>query len=574
MLHLRYFFRFACLVSLFHFPYFSSAHDGPHTRKGTGPKYWIGYEQCWITNSPIAEDRWKKNIDWMASTFKAYGYDLFSNDGWIEAAQTIDAHGYITKYNDDWEHTFAYWAEYLRQKEMKLGVYYNPMWMTKAAYDQNVEVQGTSYRARDIAGDISFNEPLYWVDTDKPGAKEWIQGYVRHFIDIGATYLRMDFLENYERNYGTTKYRQALAWIKEAAGDELFLSLVMPNCYNHGETELEYGDMIRIDDDCFNGGWDFVSGRRRGEQQPIWPQYGNAFDGFIGFSDIGGRGQMILDGDFMRMNTMTNDEERKFLFSLMVVAGSALAIADQYDTIDGHEWVYQNEELLALHNQGLVCKPLSNDPKDVAESSTWIGQLPNGDWIVGLFNREDTHQIRKIDFVRDLGIADSEIVRIRDLWAHDDLDGSIGGYANTLAPRSCQVLRITTTSKRYEAEVASLIGGVRKGQTRFNHSGLAYVAGFGGDGAKTLFAIEVSEGGPRTLSLRYGSDPAAPAVCTIVVNDESPHQLSLPASQHTNQWQQASLDIELQPGINYIAIANMNNQGVDFLLDFIAVTEK
>ena len=80
------------------------------------------------------------------------------------------------------------------------------------------------------------------------------------------------------------------------------------------------------------------------------------------------------------------------MISLMVVGGSALAIADQYDTIDGHEWVYQNEELLALNEQGLVCKPLSNDPKDVAASSTWIGQLPNGDWIVGLFNREDTYR--------------------------------------------------------------------------------------------------------------------------------------------------------------------------------------
>ena len=57
----------------------------------------------------------------------------------------------------------------------------------------------------------------------------------------------------------------------------------------------------------------FVSNRRRG-QKALWPQYGNAFDGFIGFADVGGRGQMILDGDFMRLNTMANDKERKFLF--------------------------------------------------------------------------------------------------------------------------------------------------------------------------------------------------------------------------------------------------------------------
>ncbi len=574
MHYFRYFIRFSVIASFFLTHQLSVAHDSPHTRKGAGPKYWIAYEQCWITNSPLAEDRWQKNIDWMASTFKSYGFDMICNDGWIEAAQTIDAHGYITKYNDEWAHTFSHWAQYLAQKGMKLGVYYNPMWMTKAAYDQNVAVIGTTHTARDIAGSISFNEPLYWVDTDKPGAKEWIQGYVQHFITIGATYLRIDFLENYERNYGTTKYRQALAWIKEAAGDQLFLSLVMPNCYHHGQTELEYGDMIRIDDDCFDGGWDFVSDRRRGEQRPIWPQYGNAFDGFIGFSDIGGRGQLILDGDFMRMNTMADDEERKFLLSLMVIGGSALAIADQYDTIDGHEWVYQNEELLALNDQGLVCKPLSNDPKDVAASSTWVGQLPNGDWVVGLFNREDTPQIRRVDFARDLGITDGGIQRVRDLWAHTDLENLSGGYATELAPHSCQILKITPRHMRFEAEVASLIGGASRGHTHFNHSGAAYVAGFDTDGANVLLAIDVVEGGSYTLGLRYSTDLPVASACRIVINDGQTQRLDLPATEQPNHWQQAEMGITLAPGINYLTIGSTGGNPGGFLLDNVGISKE
>jgi len=565
--HFRQFIRFFIVAYPFVMSQLSVAHDSPHTRKGAGPRYWIAYEQCWITNSPIAEDRWQKNIDWMANNFNHYGYDMICNDGWIEAAQTIDTYGYITKYNDDWQHTFSYWSQYISQKGMKLGVYYNPMWMTKAAYDQNVAVKGTAVAARDIVGSISFNEPLYWVDTDKAGAKEWIQGYVQHFIDIGATYLRIDFLENYERNYGTAKYRQALAWIKEAAGDRLFLSLVMPNCYHHGQTELEYGDMIRIDDDCFDGGWDFVSGRRRGEQRPIWPQYGNAFDGFIGFSDIGGRGQLILDGDFMRMNTMADDEERKFLLSLMVIGGSALAIADQYDTIDGSEWVYQNEELLALNDQGLVCKPLSNNPKDVAASSTWVGQLPNGEWVVGLFNREGTPQIRRIDFARDLGLADGEVRRVRDLWQHTDLENIHGGYAVTLAPHSCRVLKISPRRLRFEAEVASLIGGARKGNTHFNHVGMAYVSGFDADGAKILLAVDVADSGAYTLKLRYSTDQSPAMACYITVNDGQAQRLDLAASVQPNRWQQATSGITLAPGMNYIAVAADGNHGAGFLLD-------
>ena len=46
------------------------ARDSPFTRKGTGPRYWIAYEYCWVNNTAIPEDRWKANIDWIASDFK------------------------------------------------------------------------------------------------------------------------------------------------------------------------------------------------------------------------------------------------------------------------------------------------------------------------------------------------------------------------------------------------------------------------------------------------------------------------------------------------------------------------
>lgn len=443
-------------------PFFLSARDSPFTRKGTGPKYWIAYEYCFDTNKPIPENRWKANIDWVVENLKPYGYDMFCNDGWIEAAQTIDENGYITKYNSGWKYGFDYWSEYLTERGMKMGVYYNPMWMTRTAFKENVSVIGTNYRAQEIAGNKSFNGDLHWVDVDKPGAKEWIQGYVNYFKQLGTTYLRIDFLENYENNYGTRKYAQALEWIMEAAGDDLFISLVMPNCFNHGKTELLYGDMIRIDDDCFEGDWNFVSNRRRGQQKTNWPQFGNAFDGFIGFADIGGRGQMILDGDFMRMNKLASDDERRFLFSLMIMGGSALAVADQYDTIEDHIWVYQNREMNELNDLGFVAKPLSFDYKDAANSSRWIGQLPDGDWVVGLFNREETSQVRSIDFEKELGIEGGRVSNIRDLWEHTDLGAMSGAFTVTLKPHECKVIRIKNNVLKFEAETASMIGTLSK----------------------------------------------------------------------------------------------------------------
>ena len=193
----------------------------------------------------------------------------------------------------------------------------------------------------------------------------------------------------------------------------------------------------------FKGGWDFVSGRRRGERQENWPQYGNAFDGFIGFSDIAAPGRLIMDGDFMRMNTMANMNECRFLFSLMVVTGSALAVSDQYDTVTEEcLQVYRNKELIELNQVGFCAKPLSQDVKS-KDSSRWVGKLPSGDWIVAFFNREDEPDEYRIDFRKELDIVAGKVKNVRDLWAHQDFGPMQSSYSVMLEPHSCQIIRIT-----------------------------------------------------------------------------------------------------------------------------------
>lgn len=421
----------------------SPARDSKYTRHGTGPKYWIAYEWCFDNDLPIPESRWKKNIDWMAGNLKDYGYDMICNDGWIEAAQTINENGYITKYCSAWEHGFDYWNRYIADKGMKVGVYYNPMWMTRAAYFAGCPVLGADgITTTDIAGEHSFNDKLFWVDVDKEGAEQWIKGYVRYFKELGVSYLRIDFLENYERNYGTEAYAKALRWISEEAGDDMFLSLVMPNCYNHGSTEILYGDMIRVSNDCFKGGWDFVSDRGRGKRKSYWPQYDNVFDGFIAFSDITNPGQLIADGDFMRLASLRDIEECRFEFSLMVMAGSALAVADEYDTVTEEILkVYTNRELLALNDEGFVADPLSMDIS-APSSSCWSGRTSDGDIVLGLFNREEHDVTYRIGFEENLGMDSAYAESVRDIWTHKNLGAMDGSLSVTVKPHCCKVFRI------------------------------------------------------------------------------------------------------------------------------------
>ena len=58
MNHLKLLLGFAALF-LSSYPQSSIARDSPFTRHGTGPRYWIAYEECFVTNVPLSEERWK-----------------------------------------------------------------------------------------------------------------------------------------------------------------------------------------------------------------------------------------------------------------------------------------------------------------------------------------------------------------------------------------------------------------------------------------------------------------------------------------------------------------------------------
>ena len=193
--------------------------------------------------------------------------------------------------------------------------------------------------------------------------------------------------------------------------------------------------MIRISTDCDGGGWWFISDKERGQvnESGQGDKYRSAFDGLIGWADIiGVKGQTIMDPDFVQLNTLASDAEREFHISMLLVSGSPIGITDQYNTIGDCAKFYKNTEMLELNKLGFVGKPLSTSIWDKQNSSRWIGQLPDGDWIVGLFNREST--------VLDLGAMS-------------------GRYSVRLEPHSCKVLRIKPNSKRYKAAVASLRNG-------------------------------------------------------------------------------------------------------------------
>ena len=67
----------------------------------------------------------------------------------------------------------------------------------RKAYELNLPIQGTSYRARDIA-DTDPQKQCKWcqynyrVDMSKPGAQAWYDGLIQHIADMGVDFVKYD----------------------------------------------------------------------------------------------------------------------------------------------------------------------------------------------------------------------------------------------------------------------------------------------------------------------------------------------------------------------------------------------
>jgi alpha-glucosidase len=572
--------------------------SSPH-RRGTGPLYWstYGYENQF--NRIMPEDEWTANVEWVDATFKSYGYTMLCTDGWIDSTQEVTKHGYIVKHDDSWTHDWAWWAEHLTRNGMQLGVYYNPLWVTRSAMDNPaVTVVGRpDVRVADI---VNHNDPfdgthqLYWVDVTRDGAEEYVKGYVDYFRQLGAAMLRIDFLGWYEIGYdqgegtvcmahGREAYATALRWMREATGDML-LSLVLPNLFNHAEVERAYGDMIRIDNDVDQGGW-FSLSEGRQTWQPIWSQWNSPFMGFTGFSDISGRGQVALDGDPTIISSFSTDDQRRSAISLFIMAGAPIAIADRYDTIGTNASFFQNKEVLALREAGLVGKPIyanghlldfdatSRDPQ------RWVGQLADSSWVVGLFNRSGSllPVSLSVDFADVLGISSGAAVR--DLWAHQDM-GSMTSWKVSLGPYASSLVTVIPKERaHYQAEVGAWSDAARFDNLFNGYEGFGYVTGLDSPAAGITVGVQVHTAGHYRFDCRVANATGSRATLTAAVSDpktgamHGTARLSVPTTSHWSSWQTVGVTLPLAAGDNLVTLRHASSDLGSVNVDHLALAE-
>ena len=432
--------------------------QGIHNRKA--PLYWSVYEYLWTQENAgisgndmdITADHWDRIIDWMATNFLPYGYDMLCTDGFMPMLNK-DGALYMTHYGSC---SLKEIIAKCKSRGLKLGIYDNPLWIRSS---DSTPIPGTSVTIKDLkynaktdkvekpsAADTWFT----WAVASHEGCREYIDGFFKHYHDLGVEYIRIDFLSWYEdgkdnnmgtvgRGYGRDNYELALKYICESASKyDMFVSLVMPHLYNDAELERVYGHMFRIVRDTWKGGWDHFSEASRGVLRGIWPNSDNQFDGFVHWSKVAGRGSVIMDGDFIRLNTFDNDEQKQSVISLQLMAGGPVTIADQWNTIGDNAKFYQNIEMLELNKDRFAGQPLSSSIID-KRNQIWYGQMTNGDWVVGFFNRDRTAKSMSLNF-SEIGLQGE--YKMRDLWKHAD-EGSADKVNVNLPPYGCKIIRLS-----------------------------------------------------------------------------------------------------------------------------------
>ena len=429
------------------------------------PLYWSVYgnlraqEKAGSFPNIFTENDWDETIDYVVTNLKSHGYDMLVTDGF--AAMGGDD-GYMTRYSHSTkdegspEIPLTTIVAKLKAKGLKLGVYDSPFWLHYS--NPNAIIPGTDSITVSSLGydpakdkDVKYptaKEQFGWVMTDHPGAEQFFEGFFKHYADLGVKFVRMDFLSWYEdgmnytdvidKGFGRERYVKGMQWInKYAQKYGVYVSLVMPHLRNDAIIEKYAGNMVRIDADALEGSWYRFSDNNRGSLRGGWPNSENAFDGFINWSKVSGRKKIRLDGDFIRIGSYADDNEKMSVISLPLMAGGPISITDM-PTGDDLKF-FQNDEMLALQKDGFVGQPLERNLWNT-DGEVWYGQMKDGSWVIGLFNRDQASATRSIDLTK-VGITGTWSAR--DLWKHAD-EGTVSDKIEAVIPaHGCKIIKLT-----------------------------------------------------------------------------------------------------------------------------------
>ncbi len=409
----------------------------------TPPMGWNSWNSFATT---ITEDEALETARIMADRLKPHGYTVFTIDiQWYEPeAKSYDYNAHPTPAMDGYGRLlpapnrfpssqdgagFKPVADQIHALGLKFGVHLM-RGIPRLAVEQNLPVLGTNLHARDIANPDStcpWNPDMYGVDMTRPGAQTYYDSVFRLFATWGVDFVKMDDMS---RPYDAHAPEIEAAHIAIArCGRPMMLSL------SPGETPLaraehvrQYAQMWRISDDFWDE-WPLL--KAQFTRLEAWNTF--RVPGHWPDADMLPLGRLALGS---RDSRFTPDEQ-KTLMTLWSIARSPLIMGGDLRAMDQATLdLLTNDEVLAVNQ-----KSHDNMPHWFADDiHAWTATADTGGHYLALFNTADAPKTASFDFAT-LGLKGE--VRLRDLWARQDLGAVTGHYAADLAPHAAGLYRLS-----------------------------------------------------------------------------------------------------------------------------------
>ena len=414
----------------------------------TPPMGW----NSWDSYGPsIRENEVKANTDILASKMKPYGWQYIVVDiewyqpdahahGYIPRGRvTLDAFGRFVPAPNRFPSAangagFKPLADYVHSKGLMFGIHIM-RGIPREAVDRNLPIEGTNYRASDIADKVNVckwpqMEDTYGVDMTKPGAQAYYDSIARLYAQWGVDFVKADDMSRPFR--GAEIHALAVALRKTGRPIVLSLSPGPAPIAQYAQLKAN-ANMWRISNDF----WDrWVDVKEQFERAHLWEH--DARPGGWPDADMLPLGHIAIRGERGndRPSLLTHDEQVT-LMTLWSIFRSPLMMGGDLPTSDPFTiGLLTNPEVLAVDQKSTGGHQAMHDGALIA----WIANAGEHARYVALFNTGDTEQAVDLPWKR-LGLT-AGAANVRDLWQRNDLAPAPGARLS-LRPHACVFYKVT-----------------------------------------------------------------------------------------------------------------------------------
>jgi alpha-galactosidase len=455
----------------------------------TPPMGWNSYN-CF--GSAVHEDEVRANADYMAQHLKPFGwqyivvdflwsYDnppgsLIGNDPQARLEDgsyipwlAMDKWGRLTPNINKFPSAFggkgfAALADYVHSQGLLFGIHVMRGIPRQAVWAHSPVENGGGITADQIADTNStcdWENQMYGLDMQKPGAQEYLNSLLRLYADWGVDFIKVDDLSRPYHQPEIEGYRKAI----EACKRPVVLSI------SPGETPLkdsahvrEHANMWRMADDF----WD------------SWPEVLKMFDYAKNWEGSGGAGHwpdcdMLQIGKISkrgpeRYSRFTRDELISHMTFWCIYRSPLMLGGNLPEDRPFEDSLFANAEVLAASKEGEAPRQLyKQDGKMVWASRIAVagggaggggtgikagehgvggagdrggGSIAQG-WYVALFNIGDSTQEVAVDFAQ-LGVRGRAAVR--DCWKQADAGVFSRRYSRMIPPHGAVLIKLSAVS--------------------------------------------------------------------------------------------------------------------------------